>query len=73
MSLGEQYTFLGRLLDRCKMHTGDQMGYLAKEAMLTLDHDDMLNLETVQQTLAVFELYKADELVKREAYRRRGK
>lgn len=73
MSLDEQIMFLRDLIDRCKMHTGDMKGYFAGEAMLCLKQEDMLKLETVEQTLAIFELHKADEYVRRETFRRRSK
>lgn len=73
MTMDEQIVFIRSLIERCKMHTGDMREFFAGEALLCLQQDDMLKLETVEQTLAVFELYKADEYVRREAYRRRGK
>ena len=71
MSLEEQSIFLSGILRRCVMHSGDMKGYFAGEALLTLTTDDMLKLETVQQTLAVFEIHRADELVRQKIYARR--
>lgn len=71
MSLDEQSIFLSSLLRRCTMHSGDMKGYFAGEAFITLTTDDMLKLETVQQTLALFDLHRADELVRQKIYARR--
>ena len=64
MTLDQQAGFLGDMLRRCEMHTGDMKGQYAGEAVLTLTRDDMLALETVQQTLRVFDLWRADRMVK---------
>lgn len=71
MTLEEQTIFLGLLLQRCVMHTGDMKGYFAGEAVLTLTQDDMLRLETIQQTLAIFDVEGAADLVRREIIRKR--
>ena len=70
MALAEQNIFLLDLVQRCTMHSGDQAGRFAGVAILTLTQDDMLKLETVQQSIAVFDLYHADDLVRREASKR---
>lgn len=64
MSLGEQSVFLLDILERCKMLDKDQRGLFAGEALLALTHDDMLRLETVQQTIAIFEMHGADRMVR---------
>jgi hypothetical protein len=71
MTLDEQATFLSRLLERCKMHGPELRGLFAGEATLTLSTDDMLRLETIQQTLAIFDAEGAAELVRREIWRKR--
>lgn len=71
MSLDEQSIFLSSIIRRCTMQSGDMKGYLAGEAFLTLTIDDMLKFETVQQTLALFDLHGADEMVRAKIMRRR--
>ena len=71
MSLDEQSIFLSSIIRRCTMQSGDMKGYLAGEAFITLTTDDMLRLETVQQTLALFDLHGADEMVRNKIMRRR--
>lgn len=64
MSLDEQATFLSAILRRCTMHGPELRGHFAGEATLTLTTDDMLRLETIQQTLAIFDTHNAGQLVK---------
>ena len=71
MTLNEQSVFLCRLLARCVMHSGDSKGGYAGEATLTLTTDDMLRLETIQQTIAVFDVEGAAELVRDAIWRKR--
>lgn len=71
MTLQEQSSFLLAMLRRCEMHTGDRKGSYAGEAILTLTEDDMLRLETIQQTLMVFHLARAEGIV-RQAIGRDG-
>lgn len=71
MTLDEQACFLASLLERCKMHGPELRGDFAGVAMLTLDTDDMLRLETVWQTLRVFDLHRADQMVRDKIMRRR--
>lgn len=70
MSLEEQAAFLSAILRRCEMSGPELRGTYAGEALLTLTTDDMLRLETIQQTLAVFELHGADQMVKDKIARR---
>lgn len=70
MTLDEQAIFLGQLLERCKMHGPELRGTFAGVATLTLDTDDMLRIETVWQTLRVFELHRADQMVRDKIARR---
>lgn len=72
MALHEQSAFLLRLLSRCVMHTGGMKGSYAGVASLMLTEDDMLALEVVQQSIAVFELYKADQWIMEQRRRRGG-
>lgn len=71
MTLDQQSIFLSRLLSRCVMHSGPTRGQFAGEAMLTLTEDDMLRLQTIQQTLAIFDAEGAAELVRKEMWRKR--
>ncbi len=70
MTLTEQSVFLSNILGRCQMHGPELRGQFAGEAMLTLTTDDMLCLETIQQTIAVFELHGADQMVRDKIARR---
>jgi hypothetical protein len=70
MTLEEQAVFISELLRRCRMHTGVNKDHFAGVATLTLTLQDMLRLETIQQTLAIFETHKAGDLVKREIGRK---
>lgn len=71
MTLEQQALFLSQIINRCVMHSGPMKGQLAGEAILTLTQDDMLRLETIQQTLAIFDAEGAAELVRREIWRKR--
>lgn len=73
MSLEAQSLLILDLLARCKLHTGDMRGRFAGAATLTLTEDDMLRLETIQQTLAIFDQNDAARLVKDEIWRKRRK
>lgn len=72
MTLEQQSDFLLDLIDRCKMLDPDLRGRFAGEAILTMTTDDMLRLETIQQTLLIFHTNDAADLVKREIWRKRG-
>lgn len=71
MSLGQQSSFLLGILDRCTMHSGEMRGRFTGEATLSLTAEDMLRLETIQQTLAIFDMEGAAELVRKEMWRKR--
>lgn len=71
MSLEQQSDFLSDLLTRCKMAGPELRGHFAGEALLTLTTDDMLRLETIQQTLFIFDQNDAAQLVKDEIWRKR--
>jgi hypothetical protein len=71
MALGDQAVFLGDLLRRCRMHSGPHKGAYAGEASLCLSEDDMLRIETIQQTLLIFDMEGAAELVRKEMWRKR--
>jgi phage FluMu protein gp41 len=71
MTLEQQSAFLMNLLRRCTLHTGDMAGQFAGEAMVTLSEDDMLRLETIQQTIEIFDLHDAAKLVKDEIWRKK--
>lgn len=71
MTLDQQALFLSDLLRRCVMHSGPRKGLFAGEATLTLSEDDMLRIETIQQTLAIFDAEGAAELVRKEMWRKR--
>ena len=71
MTLDEQAIYVGGLLERCRMHGPDFRGQLAGEATLTLTRDDMDRLSTIEQTLRVFDLWRADRLVKDAIDRKR--
>lgn len=71
MTLEQQSIFLARLLSRCVMHTEGMRGLYAGQATLTLTEDDMLRLETIQQTLEIFDLNNAADLVRKEIWRKR--
>ena len=73
MTLDEQATFLSAILRRCVMHGPQHKGVYAGQATLALTEDDMLRLETIQQTLAIFDVEGAAELVRREIWRKRQK
>lgn len=70
MSLAEQSGFLLAILRRCQMHHKDMRGVYAGEAFITLTTDDMLRLETIQQTMALFDLHGADQMVRDKIARR---
>lgn len=72
MNLEQQADFLFDILERCKMLDPDLRGRFAGEAILTLTTDDMLRLETVQQTLAIFHQQGAADLVKAAMWRKRS-
>lgn len=69
MGLDEQAAFLTEILRRCKLHSEDMRGRFAGEATLTLTTDDMLRLETIQQTLTIFDQHNAAKLVKEAIWR----
>ena len=71
LTLEEQAIFIGWLLDRCRMLSPAQRGAFAGEALLTLTRDDMLKLQTIEQTLRVFDLHRADRMVKDAIDRKR--
>jgi hypothetical protein len=73
MTLDEQACFLASILDACIMRHPDspRRGEYAGHAMLTLTNDQILQLETVWQTLRVFDLHRADLLVKDKIDRER--
>lgn len=70
MALEQQSDFLLDLIDRCKMLDPDLRGRFAGEAILTLTTDDMLRLETIQQTLAIFDMNKAGDVMKQVIWTR---
>lgn len=70
MTLDQQSDFLIDLLSRCKMHGPELRGRFAGEEILTLTTDDMLRLETIQQTLFIFDQHKAGDLVKAAMWRK---
>ncbi len=70
MTLTEQAAFLSDILRRCTMHSGDMKGQFAGVASITLATDDMLRLETIQQTMALFEMHGADKMVRDKIVRR---
>ena len=70
MSLDQQSDFLLDLLARCKMHGPELRGRFAGDAILTLSTDDMLRLETIQQTLFIFDQNEAAALVKQAMWRK---
>lgn len=70
MNLDQQSDFLLDLLGRCKMHGPELRGRFAGEAILTLTTDDMLRLETIQQTLFIFDQNDAAALVKQAMWRK---
>lgn len=80
MTLGEQAEFVFSMLRRCHMSAPDIEGNkpiwtYPDEAMLRLEGDDFLRLETIWQSLMFFELHGADKMVRdkiiREAKGRR--
>lgn len=73
MTLDEQSSFLFQLLRRCQCHGPELKGIYAGAAILTLSEDEMLKLETIQQTIEVFHMNNAAELVRQEIWRKRGK
>ena len=72
MTLEQQSAFLLNLLGRCVMHSGERAGQFAGTAMVTLTEDDMLRLEAIQQTLAIFDMHDAARLVKDEMWRKKN-
>lgn len=68
MTLEEQSAYLTNLLRRCEMHSPGRAVEFAGTALLTLTTEDMLRLETIQQTLAIFEVNKADDLVRQKIW-----
>lgn len=70
MTLVEQGAFISAMLRRCTMSGPELRGQFAGEALLTLTTDDMLRLETIEQTLAVFEQHGADQMVRDKIARR---
>lgn len=77
MSLISQASFLDRMLDRCKMHSGKERGEYAGEATLTLTIDDMAALSCISTTIGLFDYHGAADYVRkaaeREAERKRRK
>lgn len=72
MSLREQELFLLEIIDRCRMHSPDMRGAFAGEASLMLYREDMEKLVTIQRTLEVFQIHKADRFVRDKMMRGRG-
>lgn len=69
MTLGDQGMFIASLLRTCQLSSPDIEGnkpvmVYAKEAFIRLTEDDFLRLETVVQTLLLFELHGADQMVR---------
>lgn len=80
MTISEQADFIFSILRRGHAKTPDIEGNkpvwtYSEAAMVRLDADDFLRLETVWQSLMVFELHRADQMVRdkiiREAKGRR--
>jgi hypothetical protein len=69
MALDEQAAYVLNLIRRCEMHSPDRAAVMAGAAVLTLTADDMLRLETIQQTLSIFEVNKADDLVRQKIWK----
>lgn len=72
MTLPDQSAFLINLLRRCEMHDEKRNKVFAGECLLALKREDMIALEVIQQTLAVFELHGADDLVRRKIWNDRN-
>ena len=70
MTLESQNIYLQQLLGRCTMHSPAMRGQYAGEATLCLTQDDMAALEAIQQTIALFELHGADQMVRDKLSRR---
>lgn len=68
MGLDEQSAYLMNILRRCEIHTPARAAVMAGSAILTLTADDMLRLETIQQTISIFEVNKADDLVRQKIW-----
>jgi hypothetical protein len=64
MTLEEQAVFLAGIRHRCTMATGDSAGRFAGGTHLYLTEDDVLALETIEQSLTVLALHRADVLVR---------
>lgn len=71
MTLEEQSIFLSWLISRCVMRGGEHKGLLAGHTLLSLTKDEVLKLQTIQQTIAIFDMEGAAELVRREIWRKR--
>lgn len=68
MALPEQSAFLINLLRRCEMHSPEMKKVWAGKVTLALTEADMISLEVIQQTLAIFEMHGADELVRQKLW-----
>lgn len=70
MSLDEQGAYLLSMMKRCQMIGPDYKGAYAATTIVTLSKDDVAALQCIEQTLAVFKMFGADDYVKQRA---RGK
>ena len=64
MTLEEQSRFLLDIRQRCTMATGANAGLVAGSTHLYLTEQDVMVLETIQQSLAALALHRADLLVR---------